>query len=140
MKYRKKPVVIEAIEWKGDNLREIIDFAGLHSSAEKWTWNEYKEVVATEGLKIFTLEGSHMASIGDMIIKGVQGEFYPCKPDIFAKTYEKVAQKEKSETASSTSTNTTKAEIKPCENDNCVNYSEDYDYNCCYFMDCKERV
>jgi len=40
----------------------------------------------------------------------------------------------------STSDNTTKAEIKPCENDNCVNYSEDYDYNCCYFMDCKERV
>ena len=38
------------------------------------------------------------------------------------------------------SPNTTKAEIKPCENDNCVNYSEDYDYNCCYFMDCKERV
>ena len=36
--------------------------------------------------------------------------------------------------------NTTKAEIKPCENDNCVNYSEDYDYNCCYFMDCKGRV
>ena len=38
------------------------------------------------------------------------------------------------------SPNTTKAKIKPCENDNCVNYSEDYDYNCCYFMDCKERV
>jgi len=41
-----------------------------------------------EGLKIFTLEGTHMASIRDYIIKGVAGEVYPCKPDIFEKTYE----------------------------------------------------
>lgn len=40
-----------------------------------------------EGLKIFTLEGSHLATIGDWIIKGVKGEFYPCKPDIFDQTY-----------------------------------------------------
>ena len=88
--YRKKPVVIEAIRWGGDNLKEIIDFTGQHPSAEKWTWGEYEKVVMDEGLKIFTLEGSHMATVGDMIIKGVHGEFYPCKPDIFAKTYEPV--------------------------------------------------
>ena len=90
MKYRKKPVVIEAIRWTGDNLKEIIDFTCLHHSAYKWTWEEYEQVVKNEGLKIFTLEGTHMASIGDMIIKGVQGEFYPCKPDIFEQTYEPV--------------------------------------------------
>lgn len=88
MKFRKKPVVIEAVQWTGNNLRDIIDFTGLHSSAKKWTWEEYEAVVANEGLKIFTLEGSLMASIGDMIIKGVHGEFYPCKPDIFEQTYE----------------------------------------------------
>ena len=90
-KFRKRPVVIEAIQWTGNNLREIIDFTGLHESAKKWTWEEYEEVVRIEGLKIFTLEGSLMASIGDWIIKGVVGEIYPCKPDIFEKTYEPVA-------------------------------------------------
>jgi len=88
MKYRKKPVVIEAIQWTGDNLREIIDFTGLHPSALKWTWDEFESVVKTEGLKIFTVEGPLMASIGDWIICGVKGEFYPCKPDIFEQTYE----------------------------------------------------
>lgn len=88
--FRKKPVVIDAVQWTGDNLREVIDFAGLHPSAEKWTWAEYEAVVARDGLKIFTLEGPMMATPGDWIIKGVKGEFYPCKPDIFAATYESV--------------------------------------------------
>ena len=88
-KYRKKPVVIEALEWTGKNLKEVIEFTGWHLSAKsRWSWQEYEQVVKKEGLKIFTLEGSHMAAIGDMIIKGVQGEFYPCKPDIFESTYE----------------------------------------------------
>lgn len=91
-KYQKKPVVIEAIQWNGSNLKEIIDFIGLHPSAQKWTWEKYEEVVKTDGLKIFTLEGTMMASIGDYIIKGVNGEVYPCKPDIFDKTYEKVEE------------------------------------------------
>lgn len=86
--YKKKPVVIKAIQWTGKNLREVIDFTGLHDSAKKWSWAEYEEVVKREGLKIFTLEGPLMASIGDYIIRGVAGEFYPCKPDIFEKTYE----------------------------------------------------
>lgn len=88
--FKKRPVVIEAIQWNGSNLRQVIDFTGLHKSAEKWTWGEYEMVVAEEGLKIFTLEGAMLASIGDWIIKGVNGEFYPCKPDIFEKTYEEV--------------------------------------------------
>jgi hypothetical protein len=88
-KYRKKPVVIDAIRWSGTNLKEVIDFTGLHPSAAQWTWDEYAEVVRTKGLKIFTLEGHHMATVGDYIIKGVKGEFYPCKPDIFVATYDR---------------------------------------------------
>lgn len=88
-KYRKKPVVIEAVQWLGDNLREVIDFTGWHESASKrWSWEEYEQIVTKEGLKIFTLEGAMMANVGDFIIQGVQGEFYPCKPDIFEATYE----------------------------------------------------
>jgi hypothetical protein len=91
-KYRKIPVEIEALEWDGSNLREIIDFTGLHPSARKWTWGQYEEIVKKDGLKIFTLEGPLSASIGDMIVKGVNGEFYPCKPDIFKKTYVEVEE------------------------------------------------
>lgn len=87
-KFRKKPVVIEAVQWRGDNLREVIAFTGRNESAESWTWDHFEDVVRREGLMIFTLEGKHLASVGDYIIKGVHGEFYPCKPDIFAKTYE----------------------------------------------------
>ena len=77
-KYRKKPVTIEAIQWLGTNLSEIDDCVG--------------ESIANKGttLVIHTLEGDMEASIGDYIIKGVKGEFYPCKPDIFLATYEEV--------------------------------------------------
>ena len=89
-KYRKLPVVIEAIKWTGENLREIIDFTGLHPSVNSLSWTEYESFVREKGLKIFTLEGSHMASVGDFIIKGIADEFYPCKADIFEKIYEAV--------------------------------------------------
>lgn len=96
MIFRKKPVVIEAVKWTGNNLREVISFTGLHASADKWAFEEFEKVVEESGLKIFTLEDGpdggahHYASIGDWIIKGVKGEFYPCKPDIFEMTYEPV--------------------------------------------------
>ena len=89
-KFRKRPVVIEAVQWNGKNLHEVIEFTGLHPSANKWTWEEFEEVVKTQGLKIFALEGKMNADINDWIIKGVKGEFYPCKPDIFESTYEEV--------------------------------------------------
>ena len=79
MKYRKKPVVIEAIQWDGYNLGELQNFVG---SALEYDGK----------LIIHTLEGDHEAKVGDYIIKGVQGEFYPCKPEIFAKTYEAVEE------------------------------------------------
>ena len=78
-KYRKKPVEIEAIQWNGENLREILWFSkDAFIDQDSFT------------LKIETLEGVMTANKGDYIIKGVNGEFYPCKPDIFEKTYDKV--------------------------------------------------
>lgn len=76
-KYRKKPVIIEAIQWNGKNLTEIDNFVGGSIS------------IKGTSLVIHTLEGDMEASINDYIIKGVNGEFYPCKPDIFDKTYER---------------------------------------------------
>lgn len=92
-KYKKKPVVIEAVCWTGRNHREMWDFLEgkpdeyIQVSGENFYIDHGK---AKGGLVIKTLEGEHIASIGDWIIKVVQGEFYPCKPDIFEATYEKV--------------------------------------------------
>jgi hypothetical protein len=90
-KYRKKPVVIEAVQWTGDNFKEIQEM--LKEADEKRVImphpNEDKEV---QSLLIVTLEGEMRADKGDYIIKGVKGEIYPCKPDIFEKTYEPVEE------------------------------------------------
>jgi len=89
MKYKKKPIVIEAIEWTGKNLREIQSFIEGHKIVTNDKhWDDYEDIVSKSGLAIHTLEGDMKASIGDYIIKGINGEFYPCKPDIFKKTYE----------------------------------------------------
>ena len=86
-KYRKKPVTIDAEQWTGDNMEAILKFLGdTQIAADK---NHYvDEQRLPGGLIIKTLEGEHQAAIGDWIIKGVQGEFYPCKPDVFEATYE----------------------------------------------------
>lgn len=98
MKYRKKPVVIDAVQWTGKNLREVVSFMGHNnfnretfSLRESDEWEKYVAIVEREGFKISTLEGEMLANISDWIIKGVNGEFYPCKPDIFEKTYEDAA-------------------------------------------------
>lgn len=80
MKYRKKPVVIEAIQWTGNNTQQIMVWAGGSIVVIRQPY--------PENLTVQTLEGEHRASVGDYIIKGVKGEFYPCKPDIFEMTYE----------------------------------------------------
>lgn len=82
-KYRKKPVEIEAVQWTGDNLKEVVDFMGDASCKYSLSF------MASPVLVIHTLEGDHQARVGDYIIKGVHGEFYPCKPDIFEETYER---------------------------------------------------
>jgi len=92
MKFRKKPVVIEAIQYTGENLREVLDFTGRHPDFEKWFegFDDYQQHVEKNDniFKIFTLEGVMEATPGDWIIRGVKGEHYPCKSDIFAATYE----------------------------------------------------
>ena len=78
-KFRKKPVVIEAMQFNGDeNLVKILD----------WIDTKYKPCGDDSVLIIETLEGDMKAQKCDWVIKGVNGEFYPCKPDIFEKTYE----------------------------------------------------
>lgn len=95
-KFRKKPVVIEAIQFTGGNGFQI----------EQWSKSETGGRVVIESpvlepsednpsghyLQIATLEGVMIGIVGDYIIKGVKGEFYPCKPDIFAATYEPVEE------------------------------------------------
>ena len=74
MKFRKKPVVIEATQWFKD---------GDHPAVEKWNDGDYR---------VRTLEGAMIVTPGDYIITGVVGETYPCKPDIFEMTYEPVGE------------------------------------------------
>lgn len=87
MKYRKRPVVIEAEQLKDDSADTIIALQEFIQSDVRVSYADPDNPV----IKIETLEGVMDASIGDFIIKGVNGEFYPCKPDIFEKTYEVVA-------------------------------------------------
>lgn len=80
-KFRKKPVVIEAVQWTGkwSDLKELFP---IENASLPMDWNrETNEVI------IHTLEGDMVASVGDWLIKGVRGEVYPCKPDIFEMTY-----------------------------------------------------
>jgi len=93
-KYRKKRVVVEAIQWTGSNLEEIRNFVG-GDLIEDWMEffdikRELKKMLVS--IAINTLEGTMMVNYGDYIIKGVNNEFYPCKPDIFLATYEEVAE------------------------------------------------
>ena len=96
--YRKKPVVIKAVQWDGKNQREMFDFLtnGTKENCALTLEEDTFRIDLVNGgcqvgnLVIKTLEGEMTANIGDFIIKGVSNEFYPCKPDIFAKTYEVV--------------------------------------------------
>ena len=83
MKFRKKPVVIEAICWDGTNV-------SLDAIADLALDGNRRVQLVGDKLEIPTLEGVMTASLGDWIIKGVSGEIYPCKPDIFEATYEAV--------------------------------------------------
>ena len=79
-KYRKNPVVIKAVEWNGRNSGEIKKFIG-------------KRIDRTgNSLIIPTLEGDMEARLYDFVVRGVSGEFYPCKPDIFIQTYEEAEE------------------------------------------------
>lgn len=91
-KYRKKPVIIEAVQWNGENFDECMNFMG-ETCGNKVAYEDYKELcLSSKEIIIHTLEGDMIASKGDYIIKGINGEFYPCKPDIFTKTYEEITE------------------------------------------------
>jgi membrane-anchored protein YejM (alkaline phosphatase superfamily) len=80
-KFRKRPVVIEAREFTGDP----------DPSLEAWMGDAFETwLPSTRQFAVRTLEGEHIVSAGDMVIRGVKGEFYGCKPDVFAQTYEAV--------------------------------------------------
>lgn len=80
MKYRKKPVIIEAVQWTGLNENEVYEFT---HGVSQYCANDCRMLIPT-------LEGDMEATVGDFIIRGVSGEYYPCKPDIFQQTYEPV--------------------------------------------------
>ena len=84
--FRKRPVVIEAVQFTGRNHREVLGFCYPDMSEDGLAGAEIMRLP----IVIETLEGHMTASVGDWIIKGVKGEFYPCKPDIFEATYEPV--------------------------------------------------
>lgn len=82
MKFRKKPVVIEAVQYTGRNAMDVLGWAKAPEISEDFDG----------GIDIRTLEGTMRADVGDWIIRGIKGELYPCKPDIFAATYEAVEE------------------------------------------------
>lgn len=94
--FRKRPVTIEAIQYHGAaNVLEVLAFTGKAAMFHDWfesdeAYVQHVKEDPEQRFKIFTLEGTMAALPGDWIIRGVNGEHYPCKPDIFAATYEAV--------------------------------------------------
>lgn len=82
MKFIKKPIPIEAVQWTGDNVDEIMNFMGDNPPVFDY-WNR---------ITIQTLEGEMKASVGSWIIRGPKGEYYPCRQDIFEETYEQISE------------------------------------------------
>lgn len=82
-KAQKKPVIVEVCQWTGHNPEEMMTFCAGAA-------HDIYDMGSYYSLNIKTLEGNMRAEPGDYIIKGVQGEFYPCKPDIFKETYETI--------------------------------------------------
>lgn len=83
MKFRKKPIVIEAVQWKGTWTDEMAEFT-KDKQGRSFSFEQYGV------LYVKTLEGTMVANKGDWIIKGIKGEFYPCAKEIFEQTYEPV--------------------------------------------------
>lgn len=81
MKYRRKPVFVDAIQWTGDNYAEVFEFTGGYA---------YPTKSHSDTLAVSTLEGEMMATKGCYIIRDMNGDYFPCQEDIFNKTYEQV--------------------------------------------------
>jgi len=104
-KYRKKPIVIEAVQLRWETWSEMCEFAdvgkfedgkpqGCYLDADDQIADDTTETSRKMGMQIPTLEGKHVASENDWVIRGVKGELYACKPDIFEMTYEEVELKQ----------------------------------------------
>lgn len=93
-KYVKKPIEVESIQLTKENIIEVFDFldgANYKETKSVEELEDFSQMMLKQGyIEIETLEGYMKANFGDYIIKGVKGEFYPCKPDIFESTYEEV--------------------------------------------------
>ena len=96
-RFRKRPVEVEAWELTSDNIAQMYELVNnAKINYDDLTWRVRLEQIIETGLDIPTLEdgsdkrAKHVASIGDYIIKGIQGEFYPCKPGVFKATYEEI--------------------------------------------------
>jgi hypothetical protein len=95
MKFRRKPIAIEAVQLTWQNWSDVCELDGQNRIrgcyvASDGTPRDTPDEQDTIGAKIQTLEGEMFAREGDWIIKGIKGELYPCKPDIFAATYEAI--------------------------------------------------
>lgn len=88
--YKTKPTVIEAVQWTGANIQEILDFCGKDNALFVEIETEEPFEYPLFSLYIITLEGTMPAKVSDYIIKGVLGEFYPCKEDAFILKYEEI--------------------------------------------------
>lgn len=86
MKFVKKPIIIDAVQFDGTSESLVKMSQEMHMPIERYVYSlgKYGTII------IPTLEGNHIATVGDWIIRGIVGEFYPCKPDIFQKTYDSV--------------------------------------------------
>ncbi|MBR8733142.1 hypothetical protein IX329_000715 [Fusobacterium necrophorum] len=93
-KYRKKPVMIEAIQFRKDNIREVLEFITPQFSIyKKEVIDEMEERIKQKRyLTIRTLEGNLLVGYGSYILKGIQGEIYPCEKEIFEETYEEILE------------------------------------------------
>lgn len=89
-KYRKKPLIVEAVQWTGQNTEEIKTWSGNRIVSIPFSTSSPSKLFSPTRycLQLRTLEGTMIIIIGDWIIKGIKGEFYGCKPDIFEQTYE----------------------------------------------------
>lgn len=104
-KYRRKQVIIDAIIWTGKNVYEVYSF--IHGKPDNNScrmaedrWYDYEGTLKNKAWRLKTLESDNetqKADIGDYIIKGIKGEFYPCKPDIFPDIYEELKESENGE-------------------------------------------
>ena len=93
--YRKKPIIISAIQWNGTNVKEVYEFIKgslkPHVGIEQDKWADYTSLMKNKQWDFKTMESDNetqKADVGDFIIKGIKGECYPCKPDVFEMTYE----------------------------------------------------